>query len=314
MNEEDAKQELTQEWEAFPNPEDVPDFLQSCAKISAALSQGPKSSEIKQGLQSLENAMFEEIMSRLNPEILQKQGRPPQKQFCIKLVKDGAFDPKEGNRKPQLEGEEHPQDRLKEITSEDYAKQGRHIFSKLLTNVLFRYEESAAFKASKDDHFHPIYYLTKVSPERFLKNIALGYHWKDVGVPGRHGEFTHRVQWYVLGKGGVIPEHQIAAVYREIGKFTTPAEQMDRLGQNALWARVCDRVEGEGHASPENTTDFRCPEFLMDYLTKSAKDEYPLLGGFLSARLNKRTGEVAAVEDSGYEGRKKAKYENPLFF
>ena len=29
-------------------------------------------------------------------------------------------------------------------------------------------------------------------------------HWKDVGVSSRHGEFTHRIQWYVICRAGIV--------------------------------------------------------------------------------------------------------------
>jgi len=38
-----------------------------------------------------------------------------------------------------------------------------------------------------------------VSPDDFRKYLLKhGFHWKDSGVGGRHGEFTHRIHWYII--------------------------------------------------------------------------------------------------------------------
>jgi hypothetical protein len=148
--------------------------------------------------------------------------------------------------------------------------------SKLLTKALSKFELAHGFVAP---HKLPNY-AGFVFGHVFTEGLNAGMHWKDVGAGPRHGEFTHRIQWYVLIRAGIlttVAKNQEALVFKSIAPW--------QKGKTNLWTFLCDRAEKDA----ESDNDFRCPEKLNTWLTgDTAPDFCPLLRLFLQARMSKR--------------------------
>jgi hypothetical protein len=95
-----------------------------------------------------------------------------------------------------------------------------------------------------------------VSIDKFRTHLfAPGYHWKDPGVGVNHGEFTHRIQWYIATQVNVWNPF-LRKTPLEIFKMF--ANDLCRgVGENVdktVWDVVFDRLLAK--------TDFRTPEVL----------------------------------------------------
>ncbi len=131
------------------------------------------------------------------------------------------------------------------------------------------------------------YMVTVVSSQVFDTQLLNRQHWKDVGVSARHGEYTHRIQWYVICKSGVDAP---AKLMMELQRFGP----VDNWFASAAWDSIVDRGKTDDNPflfKARDTNDFRSPEYFNDYLTsKPAENEFPLLATFLQARKEKREG------------------------
>lgn len=148
--------------------------------------------------------------------------------------------------------------------------------SKLLTKALAKFELAHGF-VSPDKLPN---YAGFVFGHVFTEGLGAGMHWKDVGAGPRHGEFTHRIQWYVLIQAGIIStvaKNQEATVFKSIAPW--------QKGKTNLWTYLFDRAEKDA----EGKNDFRCPENLNTWLTSDTDPTFcPLLRMFLQARMSKR--------------------------
>lgn len=165
----------------------------------------------------------------------------------------------------------------------------KNAFSKTLGKA----EQFALFSIA-EDYKVPIY-LRYLEPAIFRKQIALKMHWKDLGVGGDHGEFTHRIQWYCIIKANILSNP--AALFSKIASVVY--EKNDMIG---LWDFICDNEVGNNSAVPfrSSMTDFRSPERLHIYITKSKYEELRPLSSFLAARAIKRQYFKDAIGTSGY--------------
>ncbi len=138
-----------------------------------------------------------------------------------------------------------------------------------------------------------------VDAAQFRRQLAMRMHWKDPGAGSVHGEFTHRIQWYAVGKGLFADGEMAADVFSSIGHFSG-TRQWGKFTLT-LWDALCDRfnfvdppvkeellaTEGFGKRS----MDFRSPENLHMFLKDNSNYErysWPLLNAFLKARYDKR--------------------------
>jgi hypothetical protein len=158
-------------------------------------------------------------------------------------------------------------------------------------------------------------------PESFLKHlIAQGYHFKDPGAGIAHGEFTHRIQWWIViseyeSKGpyaikgrpldrmrhcALLMSHawQNAGVGYEIPANTsqdiphgTGRQQAEalRFGAKGMWDFCFDCLKewSDGNPNPVDLT-YRSPEALLTFLKGSLAPQIPVLSNFLKVRNNKR--------------------------
>jgi hypothetical protein len=165
--------------------------------------------------------------------------------------------------------------------------------SKLLTNALAEVENDYGFKECGD----PVTLTGGIDGEVFANElIQKGKRWKDVGVPGTHGEHTHRIQWYIAGR---VLGKKTLAVYQHIGKWFWKREGAEPK-YLSLWDALFDRAGGTTNPfAPFNDTDLRRPEKLCNWiLLPKNKETFPLLRAYLEARFTKRRNpDVFRLED-----------------
>jgi len=175
----------------------------------------------------------------------------------------------------------------------DAERVGADPFRGLLKEVLKAYEVDCMYQSHKQDSsFHPTYLVGLLTPDKFLDQVGDGVQWKDVGATPDHGEFSHRLQWYVVAESGLFSKNAVGSVYRAIGACRTLAKKADRLNQWTLWSRLCDRGPGASSGGVnvvEGNNDCRSPENISLLIRNG---DFGLLSLAIKARFNKR-----AVED-----------------
>ncbi len=167
----------------------------------------------------------------------------------------------------------------------------------LLSDVLSHNEQNRGFQLYPRvgrNWGQTVTYLTFIPPDRFRENIRASRHWKDPLVPGGHGEFSHRIQWYLVTNNVPQPAEGWQSFYEWVGRI---AHQIIQGGDDAgwaalgLWDALFDR---NNHNAPNvngpyNTnanTDFRSPENMQEYIINVMPDS--LLKRFTAARQQKR--------------------------
>lgn len=154
-------------------------------------------------------------------------------------------------------------------------KKEESAYAHLLTRELGEREKAYGFNLLPGGKVK-VYYDV-LPADVFLRENAEAMHWKDLIDP-RHGEFTHRIQWYL--------------VMREIQPRVGTTKMFAMInGIPGLWDYLFDRAPlGSGRTpAAVDANDFRSPEHFNDYLTGgTAAAQYPLLTSFLTARKQKR--------------------------
>jgi hypothetical protein len=153
-------------------------------------------------------------------------------------------------------------------------------------------------KWNKNGEPYQVMVMGPFSGEGFLRNLQLGRHWKDIVNPN-HGEYTHRLQWYLIGKGAGVS--RVGDVFRNIGS-AQPAQYAPYPGapkeaylMYTVWDAIVDRLpdtdpRAKDKSFPfigQNVLDFRCPEYFLTWLCDQ-QDRYPILTSFLKGRKQKR--------------------------
>jgi hypothetical protein len=140
-----------------------------------------------------------------------------------------------------------------------------------------------------------------VKPEHF-KSLLLeqGLHWKDPGARLTHGEFTHRIQWWIILAEKVKPSSKIYALENDPLKLyaSLPMYELKSKDGKVMWDFLFDCF---GNAPPKSDA-FRTPDRLHTYLLNGEYPMLDLLGSVVRARQNKRLFmENRVVEGSAYE-------------
>jgi hypothetical protein len=169
-----------------------------------------------------------------------------------------------------------------------FAKQ---LFSKLLSSVLFEWESQNGFTLDPKGKVDILF----GNPGRlFNDELKAGRPFKDVGAGAEHGEFTHRIQWFMVGTGLQLPN--TGDIYKDIAKWMTPAEQRSLDGRSQakrfLWEFLFDRDGMPSNASSVafqsvDKYDFRAPSNLNRFFMEP-KSGCPILAWCLQDRFNKR--------------------------
>ena len=142
-----------------------------------------------------------------------------------------------------------------------------------------------------------------VSPEWFQQNLQKAHrHWKDPMVPEGHGEFSHRLQWYIicseqetdfgqkkyqlLQSVSGAPHLMFATALEKYKLDPAPG----KAGREAwMWDLLVDSFYAGVPGADESfgkTTTFRSPEFMMTTFQRRQKPD--LLSLFIRYRLDKR--------------------------
>ena len=146
-------------------------------------------------------------------------------------------------------------------------------------------------------HGHPkAEMIMPLKADQFRQQLQEKRPFKDPTIGPDHGEFTHRIQWYLIGVAGIV--RNPAEVYKHIGLVAWQGSVFVKDGANnfGLWDALCDRQPPGAPGLPTpfpfykmNATDFRCPEALLTWLIQPSQlRDYPLLSSFLKARKEKR--------------------------
>jgi hypothetical protein len=136
-------------------------------------------------------------------------------------------------------------------------------------------EEKFGFKAAPQE----VPVLTGViTAAAFLKIIDEGRPMKDVGVSFEHGEYTHRIQWYIITldyeQNPKRYNKTPLALYRYIYELGA-CDPTSYLREN-MWACLFDRpeqdqsgdkaVRDKASFKEDDHSHFSCPEYLHGYL------------------------------------------------
>jgi hypothetical protein len=150
--------------------------------------------------------------------------------------------------------------------------------SKALNKVLAKTEVKMGFTLLNSQEVKV--YFGALDGESFSTDANLGVPFKDIINPN-HGEFTHRIQWYIAAHCGIPLKTSLPHMVK-LYKFITSLKN--------LWVYVFDRGDMTAKIAPADSPyDFRRPEFFHPWLCDDAQAaHYPLLNGFLKARTQKR--------------------------
>jgi Family of unknown function (DUF5636) len=168
-----------------------------------------------------------------------------------------------------------------------------------------------------------IKFLTKTQFSESL--FKKGLQFKDPGAKVEHGEFTHRIQWFLIIRGAPIT-HNAVTLFKHIADYTPLFPAGYTTGSHAkrqkdfqyavigLWDALVDRLgpedkpHGKGYdfICKAAATDFRSPEVLYRWLIENelAKQAVPLLSAVLGARRAKRAMQrqiATTTDDSIYQ-------------
>jgi len=164
-----------------------------------------------------------------------------------------------------------------EVSARKEDDPSRHLLSLALTN----FETQMGFSPFATVNGHPriIQMTGLLSSTDFTQTVANGHMAKDY-VTAEHGVYSHRIQWYCLGKSG---------------KFDADLKTLFiKFQQGIAWLLTFDRRPehpravqgGNGNIDP---TDFRTPETLHTWLKESndAVAICPLLTSYIRSKNNK---------------------------
>ncbi|WP_260961037.1 LirA/MavJ family T4SS effector [Pseudomonas citri] len=188
------------------------------------------------------------------------------------------------------------------------SKLAKELFSKLLSDVLGRWEHDNGFDV---DHSwmlggrRPADILIGNPKSLFNLQLESGRPFKDLGAGAQHGEFTHRIQWYLVGNA--LEGFKAGDLYKDIKRWISRGKLLSHQAslssptlfsteeghKRYLWEYLFDR-DGE----PSNAIsvaflarqgDFRGPSNLAAYLREPPHEAaFPLLTWCMRDRYTKR--------------------------
>ncbi|MBE7157647.1 MAG: hypothetical protein INR62_04295 [Rhodospirillales bacterium] len=144
--------------------------------------------------------------------------------------------------------------------------------------------------------------LTGLVKSQDFKNCLLkhAYHWKDSGFGGSHGEFTHRLQWYVITKeyelGNLVLGKRPVELFKRLAEPETFGE-----GEDNLWVLLVDyagSAVGDVELSKRISSTYRKPETLHAFLKKEEtqqREDLWVLSQLIAGRSKKRTNSRSDV-------------------
>lgn len=153
-------------------------------------------------------------------------------------------------------------------------------YSKLLTGHMAQLEEVNGFNSK-------IYtiYLGRIDAQTFQNEREKARHFKDLISP-QHGEYTHRIQWYLMMSAGIISDNGGKSIFQSV------------LAIPGLWDILLDRLPADDPFEWD-PDDMRRPENLNAYLTSQLFiQQCPIIGNYLVARMAKRQNTMSTMDQS----------------
>lgn len=129
-------------------------------------------------------------------------------------------------------------------------------------------------------------------PSRFNDLLKGGHPFKDIGAGHQHGEYSHRIQWYVVTHLNLV--NPVLEIYQKLPGWSTPLMKPRKF---YMWEFLVDRdgIPSNADVIPFKTddqTDFRAPSNVNRWLTSEpGQQQYPWLYASLMYRWNKRSQE-----------------------
>jgi|GEM_PF-6789077 len=266
--------------EGSRNPPLPPEILEDCVSFAIFLNFLPRDREhFTSALTVLESRLREQL--RLKDTAA--------KYFAGKRMKPGevitalASRHRDSLRKAAALRAGHPRP---DIGPSEHAA-----FSHLLSDVLAVQEAVWGFSLVSEEagHTPKARMIAPLSANQFRAQLRFKRTFKDPMLASAHGEFTHRLQWYLAGISGAISTP--ADLYAAVGTIAYPTNPMF-----GLWDYLCDRDAKERFISwrmPASSVvfngvnaDFRCPEYFNLWLC--SQEAFPFLATLLTNRQAKR--------------------------
>jgi hypothetical protein len=149
-----------------------------------------------------------------------------------------------------------------------------------------------------------------IQPEAFVNQLLKKRRpFKDPGPGGTHGEYTHRIQWFIVCTSKYFQSYTAGDVYEQVGKWffsnvKNKDKQKEKQGENlSMWDALVDRYGGTTNQFPNDaaleTMDFRNPNNLHPWMQGNTDDQsnkFPILNAYLKARELKRTEEPMTAD------------------
>lgn len=138
--------------------------------------------------------------------------------------------------------------------------------------------------------------------EKFLYAISEGVLLKDPGAGINHGEFTHAIQWIIIG--WINQKHHLLSqsavdLFKSIGKIAknqkTPALEFDFFIYSKAWNTIADEESDE---LLNKDIKFTCPDFLLKHILESNDDKLSILKNLCQSRVTKRASSTIFFSNS----------------
>jgi hypothetical protein len=141
-----------------------------------------------------------------------------------------------------------------------------------------------------------------VDPKDFAEQVYARRLFRDV-YTRPHGEFTHALQWLVLGRLYEKYKGAIAGLYSRSVKYLSTHQFSTGKGQErvVMWQFLVDCFEGNGENYTNNIIckTFRCPQYFTTHISEILPTE-SWLAAFITARRNKGLKQGALPYDDGH--------------
>lgn len=174
-----------------------------------------------------------------------------------------------------------------------YKKQKDPRYSHLLDEALRAEEKRGGFADAVD------YITNGLTSTTFLASLRLKRPFKDYGALPNHGEYTHRIQWYIVSKLVFNSQTQTSDAFAAIadwevkrpdrGEYVSPPYN--------IWDVLFDRGPDTDFAMT-GPDDFRSAAALNLWLCDAVvQQRAPVLSAFLRTRLAKRKAQAETHVD-----------------
>lgn len=228
-------------------------------------------------LRQLESELEEEFDARLERLGInfQHEYRQPKNAKTLKWYKEWLFIAHE-----QLAGAKPREDQVLEWRA-------YQLFKKLLSTVLARNEMKHGFRLEAESDKIPI--IIGLDGRAFNQLLKDRKPFKDIGAGPEHGEYSHRIQWFLVSRCGQLG-YPAGEIYEKIRQWGTQ-KVFPGLGRKSyMWEFLFDRdgVPSNAESIPfktEEQLDFRAPSNVnralkdgqllhMKFVQKSLADRF----------------------------------------